>query len=221
MSFVSGRDLEAAREQRKKDVKEMRDEVLREARESFEREKKREELKRARGDDTWIVPAVKKRLGFKGATGHSSEKKKGKKKKEKKPKKPKESSNSEKKGSESDSEREAMWIEKETSTQPETETLTPRYHNKPFLSIVLLYNTLFHPSTMQMYAVCYICTYSDAGPQAPAKLQREDWMTMPLGPSDRALSLLSLRGQESEKERQKQADMEKVVSRCVCVCVCA
>ena len=70
---------------------------------------------------------------------------------------------------------------------------------------------------MQMYAVC---TYSDAGPQAPAKLQREDWMTMPLGPSDRALSLLSLRGQESEKERQKKADMEKVVSLCVCVCAC-
>ena len=158
MSFVSGRDLEAAREQRKKDVKEMRDEVLREARESFEREKKREELKRARGDDTWIVPAVKKRLGFKGATGHSSEKKKRKKRKEKKPKKPEESSNSEKKGSESDSgesEREAMWIEKETSTQPETETLTPRYHNEPFLSIVLLYNTLFpsyhHANVCCMY----------------------------------------------------------------------
>ena len=52
----------------------MREEILREAKESFEKEKRREELKRARGK-TRILPAVK-RLGFKG---EASEKKKKKK----------------------------------------------------------------------------------------------------------------------------------------------
>ena len=132
MSFVSAHELEAAREQRKKEAKQMREEVLREARESFEKQKKREELKRARGEDTWIVPAVKKRLGFKGESSHSSEKKKRKKKKEKKHKEhDKVFSKAEKSQSESDSggseAGEETWIEKESSALPHTETENPRY----------------------------------------------------------------------------------------------
>ena len=130
MSFVSARELEAAREQRKKDVKEMRDEALREARESFEKQRKREELKRARGEDTWIVPAVRTRLGFKGETGHSSEKKR-KKKKEKKHKKDRSKTEKSQNESESDSGAESegeMWIEKGTTSAPSvTETENPRY----------------------------------------------------------------------------------------------
>lgn len=131
MSFVS------AREQRKREAKEMREEVLREAKESFEKQRKREELKRARGEDTWIVPAVKKRLGFKGEASHSSEKKKRKKKKEKKHKKHKVSSKVEKNqnGSESDSnesEGEEMWVEMGNSAPSTNEIETSRYQNIHF-----------------------------------------------------------------------------------------
>ena len=123
MSFVSARDLEAARLARKEQQREMREEILREAKESFEKEKKREELKRARGDDTWILPAVKKRLGFKGEpTSSVSEKKKKRKKKEKKKHKSHKASKTEKEQFESESgesgeegEEEDMWVEKEST----------------------------------------------------------------------------------------------------------
>ena len=121
MSFVSARELEAARLAKKEQQSEMRQEILREAKESFEKEKKREEQKRARGDDIWILPAVKKRLGLKGqANDAESEKKKRKKKKEKKHKKHKTSSKSTKMeesgSSESDEEGEGLWVEKQPNT---------------------------------------------------------------------------------------------------------
>ena len=135
---MSARELEAAREQRKREAKEMREEVLREAKESFEKQRKREELKRARGEDTWIVPAVKKRLGFKGEASHSSEKKKRKKKKEKKHKKHKVSSKVEKNQNESESgsnesEGEEMWAETGNSAPSTNEIETSRYHKYTFL----------------------------------------------------------------------------------------
>ena len=135
MSFVSARELEAARQQRKKEAKAMRDEVLKEAKESFERERKRDELKRARGEDTWIVPAVKKRLGFKGEESHaSSEKKKRKNKKDKKHKKHKASSKSEKNEIESEESGGEMWIEKGSTNQLEAEAKLPRYIGAGFIS---------------------------------------------------------------------------------------
>ena len=97
----------------------MRKEILREAKESFEKQKRRDELKRARGEDTWILPAVKKRLGLKGQTKDpATEKKKRKKKKEKKHKKQK-ATKDEKEQCESDdsvSEGEEMWVEKEETS---------------------------------------------------------------------------------------------------------
>ena len=123
MSFVSARELEAGRLARKEQQREMREEILREAKESFEKEKKREELKRARGDDTWILPAVKKRLGFKGEAFSSSEKKKKKKKKDKKHKKHKKSkTEKERSESEKSEAEEDMWVEKgsDDSATPST-----------------------------------------------------------------------------------------------------
>ena len=132
MSFVSARELEAARLARKEQQREMREEILREAKESFEKDKKREELKRARGEDTWILPAVRKRLDLKGQTNKadSEKKKRKKKKKEKKHKKHKSSSKSAESGSEgSEGDDEGDWVEKEgSSTVPSaTEDKSSRY----------------------------------------------------------------------------------------------
>lgn len=131
MSFVSSRELEASRLARKEEVRSMREEILRDAKESFEKEKKREELKRARGEDTWIVPAVKKRLGFKGEP--APEKKKTKKKEKKKHKKQKASKTTKEvsdSGSEgSEEEGEEMWVERGTtiSTTATSDGQTSRY----------------------------------------------------------------------------------------------
>ena len=142
MSFVSARDLEAARLARKEQQREMREEILREAKESFEKEKKREELKRTRGEDTWILPAVKKRLGFKGeATSSGSEKKKRKKKEKKKHKSHKTSKavkeqfESESGESEGEGE-EDMWVEREAtvpslSSAGTSESRKSRYSSIP------------------------------------------------------------------------------------------
>lgn len=45
--------------------------------------------------------------------------------------------------------------------------------------------------------------------QSSATLQREEWMTMPLGPSDRALSIMTEKKREEDME---QRQIEKDVS---------
>ena len=45
--------------------------------------------------------------------------------------------------------------------------------------------------------------------QSSATLQREEWMTMPLGPSDRALSIMTEKKREEDTE---QREIEKDVS---------
>ena len=49
-------------------------------------------------------------------------------------------------------------------------------------------------------------------PPPPAKLQRDDWMTMPLGASDRSLSLLAERRSGAEQEQLKQKEKKEEVS---------
>ena len=114
-AFVSARDLEADRQARKEQKREMRDEILREAKQSYERQKKHEELKRARGEDTWMLPAVNKRLGFKG-DAVAPEKKKRKKKKDKesgkKSKKTSVAMGKVESGEGESGEEEDMWVEK-------------------------------------------------------------------------------------------------------------
>ena len=130
MSFVSARELEASRLARKEEVRTMREDILREAKESFEKEKQREELKRARGEDTWILPAVKKRLGLKGEQAHSaSEKKKKKKKKHKKQKTSKTAKGVSESESEASEEGEELWVEKEgtSSSSPPAKHQSSRY----------------------------------------------------------------------------------------------
>ena len=99
---------------------EIREEILREAKESYEKEKKREEMKRARGEDTWMLPTVKKRLGFKGEVSAPERKKKKKREKEgqkkhkrhKSSKAEREGSDSGGSGEEGEEEEEDEWVEK-------------------------------------------------------------------------------------------------------------
>ncbi|KAJ8256776.1 hypothetical protein COCON_G00189280 [Conger conger] len=56
--FESANNIEARKEFKRK----AREQVLREAKEKYEREEKKKELKRARGEDTWMLPQVEQQL---------------------------------------------------------------------------------------------------------------------------------------------------------------
>ena len=62
MSFVSAKDLEAARQQRKEQKQLQREEIIREAKQNFEKEKKRQDLRKQRGEDLWLAPGVSERF---------------------------------------------------------------------------------------------------------------------------------------------------------------
>ncbi|KAJ8280442.1 hypothetical protein GJAV_G00054610 [Gymnothorax javanicus] len=77
-SFESANSIDARKEFKRK----AREQVLLEAKEKYEREEKRKELKRARGEDTWMLPEVNQRLQ-QLEQEHSGKKKKKEKKSKK------------------------------------------------------------------------------------------------------------------------------------------
>ena len=175
MSFVSSRELEAARELRKEQKRASREHILQEARESFERAKKREELKRERGEDKWMAPGISERLGL-GSEPERKKKKKSKKehKKHKKhktktSKRRRQNDDDASSSASSDSETEAMWVEKTAKSEPEPQG----------------------PSQ------------SD-GDSGSGSLKREDWMTMAVGPSARSMALLTGRRDTEEKREEEE-----------------
>ncbi|XP_060035776.1 CWF19-like protein 2 isoform X2 [Erinaceus europaeus] len=89
MAASSGR-FESARsiEERKEQTRLARAEVLRQAKANFEKEERRKELKRLRGEDTWMLPDVNERIE-QLSQEHSVKKKKKKDKHSKKSKKEK------------------------------------------------------------------------------------------------------------------------------------
>uniref|UniRef100_A0A2K5WP72 CWF19-like protein 2 n=1 Tax=Macaca fascicularis TaxID=9541 RepID=A0A2K5WP72_MACFA len=102
MAAASGR-FESAKsiEERKEQTRNARAEVLRQAKANFEKEERRKELKRLRGEDTWMLPDVNERLE-QFSQEHSVKKKKknkhlkkAKKEKKKKSKKQKYEKNNE------------------------------------------------------------------------------------------------------------------------------
>uniref|UniRef100_A0A3Q1BXB4 CWF19-like protein 2 n=1 Tax=Amphiprion ocellaris TaxID=80972 RepID=A0A3Q1BXB4_AMPOC len=72
--------------ERKENKRQARQEVLEKAKQQYEREERRKELKRQRGEDTWMLPEINQRL----QQMHEEGSVKNKKKKEKKSKKKKE-----------------------------------------------------------------------------------------------------------------------------------
>ena len=179
-AFISASEIEAAKRLKKEQRRAAREEILREAKESYEREKKRQELKRERGEDVWVAPAISKRLGLhskddaltperKKPRKHKKEHKKHKKHKTKKSKLERDSGSSSAFESESGEE---MWVEKGAGEIPNCETpLEPQ-----------------SPST-----------------KAPP-LQREDWMTMPLAPSDLSMTKLAERRETQENKKQEKKE---------------
>lgn len=106
-SFVSSLDLDAAKRQKKEKRREMREKILKDAREDYEKRKKREEMKRTTGEDKWVSSGVSERLGL-----SSERKRKKKSKKGHKPKKSKRSKYSKEDVSTDSDSAEDMWIEK-------------------------------------------------------------------------------------------------------------
>nr|BAE89311.1 unnamed protein product [Macaca fascicularis] len=126
MAAASGR-FESAKsiEERKEQTRNARAEVLRQAKANFEKEERRKELKRLRGEDTWMLPDVNERLE-QFSQEHSVKKKKknkhlkkAKKEKKKKSKKQKYEKNNESSDSSSSSEDE--WVEAVPSQTPDKE----------------------------------------------------------------------------------------------------
>ena len=179
-AFISASEIEAAKRLKKEQRRAAREEILREAKESYERKKKHQELKRERGEDVWLAPAISKRLGLqskddsptperKKPRKHKKEHKKHKKHKTKKSKLERDSGSSSAFESESGEE---MWVEKGADEKTSHET----------------------PLEPQSLSI-----------KAPP-LQREDWMTMPLAPSDLSMTKLAERREAQENKKQEKKE---------------
>ncbi|KAM8955091.1 CWF19-like protein 2 isoform 1-T1 [Lycaon pictus] len=124
MAAASGR-FESARNiaERREQTKMARAEVLRQAKANFEKEERRRELKRLRGEDTWMLPDVNERIE-QFSQEHSVKKKKKKDKHSKKVKKEKKKKSKKQKyeksneSTDSSSSSEDEWVEAVPSQTP-------------------------------------------------------------------------------------------------------
>ena len=192
-SFVSSRELEAAKQQRKRQKREMREEILREAKEKFEKDKERQELKRQTGEDKWMAPGVSERLGFAGDGDSSSDgKKRKKRRKEHKKHKKRKTSKHEKCRSDdesslaSGSESDEMWVEKpggEEARLNVTDSVTSEVK--------------VHPEDSN----------ANTGLDASIPPRRDDWMMMPLAPSILSMAILSGRRETKEEKLEDKKVM--------------
>lgn len=114
INFVSKREIDAKKEQRRK----AREDILKKAKEDYEREQRKKERRKETGESSWMLPSLSKRLAevddneknTSKKKKHRKDKKQKKSKKEKKHKKSKKDTAEEQGSSESESEDE--WVEK-------------------------------------------------------------------------------------------------------------
>ncbi|XP_054884518.1 CWF19-like protein 2 isoform X2 [Poeciliopsis prolifica] len=175
VSFESSSNIE----ERKEKKRQARQEAIDKAKQQYEKEERRKELKRLRGEDTWILPEVDQRLQqieeegsikSKKKKEKKSKKKKEKKKKVKKEKKAEEGNDS----SESSQDSEEEWVE--AQTQPAKAWKVPV---QPKASEVDL---------------------------SPAEnIQRDEWMTFDF----LAMKTTSTAERKAEKDRQKEEERAK------------
>ncbi|XP_053167495.1 CWF19-like protein 2 isoform X2 [Hemicordylus capensis] len=119
--MASGFESERSLAARKEEKRHQRQALLQQAKADYEKEERRKELKRLRGEDTWMLPNVNERVEELGKE-HSVTKKKKKGKhsrKHKKEKKHKAEKNNDSSGSGSDSSEE--WVEAPVSQSSSTE----------------------------------------------------------------------------------------------------
>lgn len=125
-SFVSSRDIEAAKNLKNQEKREARDVLLKQAKQDHDKRKRRKELSKQRGEDTWTAPGVMKRFS-EGKNGGRKQKRKKHRKEDKSKKQPKhiaksESSSDSYRSSQSD---EDLWVEKEDAIQPSATAMNP------------------------------------------------------------------------------------------------
>ena len=176
-SFISASEIKAAKQLKKEQRRAAREEILREAKESYEKEKKRRESKRERGEDVWIAPAVSERLGLynesperKKRRKHKKEHKKHTKRAKKKSKGRKHSESSS--ASDSADSGEEMWVEMGDDKKPRFEA----------------------PLEVPLPSV------------ETTPLKREDWMTMPFAPSELSMTTLLGRREAQDKKKAEERD---------------
>uniref|UniRef100_A0A1A8CUX5 CWF19-like 2, cell cycle control n=1 Tax=Nothobranchius kadleci TaxID=1051664 RepID=A0A1A8CUX5_NOTKA len=109
VSFESSSSIDEKKEKKRQS----REEVLEKAKQQYEKEERRKELKRLRGEDTWILPEVNQRLQQIEEEGSGKSKKKKEKKSKKKKKKAKKEKVAEvaRGSSDSSQESEEEWVE--------------------------------------------------------------------------------------------------------------
>ncbi|KAF6332848.1 CWF19 like cell cycle control factor 2 [Rhinolophus ferrumequinum] len=123
MAAASGRfESERSIQERKEQTRIARAEVLRQAKANFEKEERRKELKRLRGEDTWMLPDVNERIE-QFSQENSMKKKKKKDKRSKKVKKEKKKKNKKQKhekneSTDSSSSSDDEWVEAVPSQTP-------------------------------------------------------------------------------------------------------
>ncbi|XP_061174042.1 CWF19-like protein 2 [Saccostrea echinata] len=110
IAFESSRELDRKR----KEKNTARQKILNQAKKEYEKEERKREQAKARGEDTWMLPSLEKRIEkekehYEKSNKHKKEKKKKKKSKKKKKKSEKEESSS---SSNSESDEGEMWVEK-------------------------------------------------------------------------------------------------------------
>ncbi|XP_041919607.1 CWF19-like protein 2 [Alosa sapidissima] len=182
-SFESTNNIEARKEFKRR----AREEVVQKAKEKYEQEERRKELKRARGEDTWMLPDVDHRLQQLNVetTGKSKKKKEKKAKKSKKEKKEKKKAKKECKkaaqdGSASDSSEASAdeWVEAQPTGPEKAWKISSSSEGKS----------------------------SASTPSNPADSeQRDEWMTFDF----LAMKTTSIAERRAEKERLKEEEMEK------------
>ncbi|XP_028321192.1 CWF19-like protein 2 [Gouania willdenowi] len=177
VSFESSGSIE----DRKAHKRQARQEALEKAKKEYEKEERRKELKRQRGEDTWMLPEVSQRLQQIEEEGSVKSKKKkekkSKKKKEKKKKAKKEKKTAEAGGSSDSSEdSEDEWIE----AQPQTQTT-------------------------KAWQVSNESEPSESKLSPAQKIERDEWMTFDF----LAMKTTSTADKRAEKERQKEEERAK------------
>ncbi|RVE64670.1 hypothetical protein OJAV_G00127990 [Oryzias javanicus] len=177
VSFESSSNIEEAKERKRL----ARQEVLQKAKQQYEKEERRKELKRQRGEDTWILPEVNQRLEQLGEDGSvktkkkkdKKSKKKKEKKKEKREKKKTEAGDASSGGSEDSAEE---WVEAQPPKQ-----------------LPKAWQTSGEPKSSET-----------SGTTQPS-VQRDEWMTFDF----LAMKTISTSERRAEKERQKGEERAK------------
>ncbi|XP_008284931.1 CWF19-like protein 2 [Stegastes partitus] len=178
VSFESSSSID----ERKEKKRQARQEVIEKAKHQHEKEERRKELKRLRGEDTWMLPEVNQRLQQMHEDGSVKSKKKkekkSKKKKEKKKKAKKERKTAEAGDGSSDSSEDSgdEWVE----AQPQTQTA-------------------------KAWQVSDESKPSESNLSPAQNTQRDEWMTFDF----LAMKTTSTTERRAEKERLKEEERAK------------